>query len=176
MSEVTSFACRQQIILQKKSGRTLLEISSLLNMPYSTVRNLWYQYVKKGEAGLQNHYANCGLKPVSIASAVYRDTLSLKLQHPSWGTPRLRLTLLERNPNETVPSVRTLQKWLRAANLLKPRQRKSEPSIGSAQAVHNIWQVDAKERLVLQDGTVACYLTVVDCKSGACLSASVFPL
>lgn len=60
--------------------------------------------------------------------------------------------------------------------MIKPRQQKAEPTIGTAKAVHNIWQVDAKEQLTLLDGQVACYLTIVDEKSGAALASPVFPL
>lgn len=176
MSESISLTCRQQIVVQKKSGRTLQEISDLLGLSYSTVRKLWHRYVQKGEAGLPPDYIHCGRKPVSETDPVYLKTLELKQIHPRWGAPRLRLALLECFGTERVPQIRTLQRWLLQANLLKPRHKHSAPSIGSARAVHNIWQVDAKERLVLGDGTVACYLTIVDCKSGACLSASVFPL
>jgi hypothetical protein len=50
----------------------------------------------------------------------------------------------------------------------------NERSIGKSLAVHNIWQVDAKENLCTQDGQVACYLTLSDEKSGAWLSAVAF--
>jgi hypothetical protein len=176
MSESISTACRQQIVVHKKKGRTLREISDLLGMSYATVRKLWYRYVQKGEEGFQTNYTNCGRKAVLPTSPVYRKTLELKQKHPSWGTPRLRLALLECLESERIPCIRTLQQWLRRANLIQPRHKHSEPTIGAARAVHNIWQVDAKERLMLGDGTVACYLTIVDSKSGACLSANVFPL
>lgn len=176
MSELISKACRQQIVLQKKSGRTLREISDSLGIAYSTVRKLWSRYLQKGDAGFQTDYANCGRRAVPPTSPIYQGTLELKQTHPRWGTPRLRLALLERFDSAMVPQIRTLQQWLRKANLIKPRHKHAEPSIGSARAVHNIWQVDAKEQLVLGDGTEACYLTIVDCKSGACLSAGVFPL
>ena len=42
-----------------------------------------------------------------------------------------------------------------------------EPSIGRSLAPHNIWEVDAKERFTLEDGSPACYLTITDEKTGA---------
>ena len=51
----------------------------------------------------------------------------------------------------------------------------NEPSIGKSRAVHNIWQVDAKEQLILQDGQVACYLTFTDEHSGIWLGSVMFP-
>jgi hypothetical protein len=60
-------------------------------------------------------------------------------------------------------------------NLTKPRQQPAQPPIGTSTAVHNIWQVDAKEHLQTLDGKAACYLTLTDEKSGAWLGATAFP-
>ena len=42
------------------------------------------------------------------------------------------------------------------------------------QKVHECWQIDAKENLCLLDGSKACYLTMVDKKSGAVLATPCF--
>lgn len=59
-------------------------------------------------------------------------------------------------------------------NLTKPKSQSTEPSIGKSTAVHNIWEVDAKEQLQTLDGKPACYLTFSDEKSGAWLSSVAF--
>lgn len=61
-------------------------------------------------------------------------------------------------------------------HLQDPRESAKHQKIGSSRAVHNIWQVDAKEQITLSDGQKACYLSIVDEKSGAWLGSSVFPL
>ena len=67
-----------------------------------------------------------------------------------------------------------MQRWFKEKKLGKPRQQSSEPPIGKSKAVHNIWQVDAKENLILLDTTPACYLTITDEKSGAWLASLCF--
>jgi hypothetical protein len=62
------------------------------------------------------------------------------------------------------------------AQLTKPSSKTNRAMIGKSTAVHNIWQVDAKENLCLADGQAACYLTIVDEKSEAWLTSLVFPL
>jgi hypothetical protein len=47
------------------------------------------------------------------------------------------------------------------------RQRGQEP--------HEVWEVDAKERLLLADGSGTSVLTVTDEASGALLGATPFP-
>jgi hypothetical protein len=40
---------------------------------------------------------------------------------------------------------------------------------------HDEWQVDAKERIALEDGSEGCYLNITDTKSNALLKAKAFP-
>ena len=66
---------------------------------------------------------------------------------------------------------------MRTKGLNRPREHHPAVDRGWAQAVHQVWQVDAKERLVLDNEQLqpACYLTISDEHSGACLKALVFP-
>jgi|JI9StandDraft_1071089.scaffolds.fasta_scaffold341187_1 hypothetical protein len=176
MGKATDLASRQGIIRLKEEGKTLFAISQELSLPYATVRNLWQRYRRNPHQGLSTNYANCGKHPKTRQDLIYRAALWLKHLHPQWGTPKIHLVLCERYGKANVEHIRTLQRWYRHANLIKPRQQMSEPTIGDSKAVHNIWQVDAKERLTLADGQQACYLTIVDEKSGAALEAPVFPL
>ncbi|MVM42152.1 hypothetical protein GO730_38195 [Spirosoma sp. HMF3257] len=60
--------------------------------------------------------------------------------------------------------------------MTKLRSKPNRLQIGRATAVHNIWQVDAKEQLKLANGQPACYLTITEEYSGAWLDSLVFPL
>lgn len=99
----------------------------------------------------------------------------LKHHHPTWGSPYIHAILKERY-GESIPSIRMLSHWFSKLHLQDPRESAKHQKIGSSRAVHNIWQVDAKEQITLSDGQKACYLSIVDEKSGAWLGSSVFPL
>jgi transposase InsO family protein len=84
--------------------------------------------------------------------------------------------LLQLHPASAVPPVRTLQRWLRQAGLITP------PAVlvraiddRRACEVHEVWQMDAVERLRLADGSGACWLRLTDEYSGAILLSVVFP-
>lgn len=86
------------------------------------------------------------------------------------------LTLLaERYPEVCLPSARTLQKWFRTESLQQTYLIREAPNSVRIKAVHDCWQIDAKEKIELLDHTKASYLTTVDVKSGAVLDAPVFP-
>jgi hypothetical protein len=145
-----------------------------LGVSYGTVKIIISKYDEEGEAGIETRYASCGVV-VRTASAqvIYDKGLSLRALHPTWGADRIRVEMLILY-GKLSPSVRTLQRWYRQERYSEPKMRHNEPQIGQSQGVHNIWQVDAKEQLILQDGQVACYLTFTDEYSGAWLGSAVF--
>jgi hypothetical protein len=108
--------------------------------------------------------------------ALRQRCCSLRREHPRWGAGRLRLTLAKEFPDQQIPRVRTLQRWLLAAGLAPrppvglasaPRHRASEP--------HQAWQMDAAELLPLAGGQKVSWLRIVDEASGAFLGTRVFP-
>ena len=188
MATAHSYTVRESILIQRKEGYSMLEISEKMSISYNSVRTLCHRYSSsdQSEAGIKSallpNYAQCGRQEKVYSAEIIEAALCLKRLHPRWGAPRLRLALetemgsKEREGGQNIPSIRSLERWYRENNLVKPKRQTGEPSIGRARAVHNIWEVDAKEQLELLDGQAACYLTMVDEKSGAWLASPVFPL
>lgn len=193
MAQALSLSLREHIYDLRESGMPLIDISTLLCTPYGTIKQLCRRFRNQGVSGLQPSYSNCG----SGQSALREQKahfIALKKQHPTWGAPRLHLEqqLMDKKmtlnsasddisssavaPSNPLASMRSLNRWYRQASLTKPRKMGEHLPIGRARAPHNIWEIDAKEQLILADGSPACYLTMVDEKSGAWLEAPVFPL
>jgi transposase len=160
--------------LPLKKGSSLSEISHELSVSYGAVKKIWAIYQKEGVDGLRPHYDRCGVVVRSAESqGIYTEALRLRKCHETWGADRIRVEMLAQYGNDA-PSVRTLQRWYRERRYSEPKMRHNEPAIGKSRAVHNIWQVDAKEQLVLLDGQVACYLTFTDEYSGGWLGSIAF--
>ena len=124
---------------------------------------------------MDTKYHNCGTRPRSEEKqAIYDKSIELKTLHDSWGAGRLHVELVSLYGSKA-PNVRTLQRWYKAERYTEPKMRHNEPAIGKSRGVHNIWQVDAKEQIILLGQTVACYLTFTDEYSGAWLGSIVFP-
>lgn len=173
MGRATEMGLRDQLITMKQQGYTLRAISEGLQLCYGTVCNLSARLKRREHLGV--NYPNCGPKQPTSTALLVRAALWLKKHHPLWGAPLIRLKLCERYGRAGTPAVRTMQQWFRNCKLTKPRQQIAQPHIGASKAVHNIWQVDAKENLTLLDGSEACYLTITDEHSGAGLEALPFP-
>jgi hypothetical protein len=173
MGRAIEVGLREQLIALKKEGCSLCSISEQLGLRYGAVCKLSAQLKKQGN--LEVHYQNCGPKQLTTGALFVRAALWLKRLHPLWGAPFIHVKLTERYGEQSTPAIRTMQVWFRKRGLTKPRQQLGQPVIGTSKAVHNIWQVDAKENLTLLDGTKACYLTITDEHSGAGLEGLVFP-
>jgi hypothetical protein len=167
-------AVRQQIIELKTKGRSLRSIAQEQHLCYATLLRLWKRYKAEGIKGLTPYYNNCGPAAGSrCAPLIYRAAVWLKRCHPDWGAAFIRVMLQDCYKDLTVPAERTLQQWFSDKQLYKPKS--SFPPVHSvARLAHDVWQIDAKEKLCLRSGQKASYLSVVDQKSGCLLKATVF--
>ena len=175
MGAALSYKDRELIINQKLKGESLTSIAIANNFSYSTTCRIWRRFKNNGFEGLAADYTNCGPNTIKRSKKIHRCSIWLKRKHPKWGAPFITTILRERYPKEEFPSIRTMQLWFRKAGLSFPKAYRKEPVVEKVATVHDRWQIDAKENLKLKDGSKACYLTVVDVKSGAALGAPVFP-
>lgn len=179
MGQATSLLHREQILALQSQGIAPKAISEQLSLPYGTVKHLCRKFKSCASNGIGPNYANCGRKAAVSKERVKIWALELRQQHPKWGAPRIRVELQLSGglySQEELVSIRTLQRLFRKKGFSPVRAQSGQPAIGRSLAPHNIWEVDAKERFRLSDGTPACYLTIADEKTGAWLEAPVFPL
>jgi hypothetical protein len=90
---------KKEIVSEKQSGKSLLQISNERSISYSTVKRIWSKYQKEGEQGLVSKYDNCGAKK-PLFYKISRMSVWLKRKHRSWGAPFILTILGERYPNE----------------------------------------------------------------------------
>jgi transposase len=169
------FPLRQQIVQRHQQGETLGAIAHDLHVPPATVRDWWHRFRDQGEAGLQTHYDRCGPKEPKAGPVLHQAALTMKREHPTWGAGLIRLALAEPFAGQRLPHPRTLQRWFRAAGLQPLRAQRPPMERQRGKEPHAVWEIDAKERLRLADGSGTSVLTVTDEASGALLGATPFP-
>ena len=175
MGRALALPLRSQIVEQKAKGKTLVAIALELHVSYATVCTIYRRFKAKGAEGLAAHYACCGASAARSDGFLRRASMWLRRLHRSWGAGFIRLLLQQRYVQHKVPTERTLQRWFKAAGLTHLKSRFAVVPGVRASQVHEVWQVDAKEKLRLPCGEKLCYLTIVDEQSGALLKAWVFP-
>jgi transposase len=166
---------REQIVELHRKGFPLAHVARALNVKERTARQIWGRYREKGRVGLQTDYARCGHPGCRFPSALSEAALALKRQHPRWGAGFIRVELASQFPDVALPGTRTLQAWFHAAGLQPARAKQPPLERDRAQEVHEVWEMDQKERMRLGDGSPTSTLTVTDEASGAMLGTEVFP-
>lgn len=166
---------RQLIVREKTKGSSLAFISEKHHLSYSSVCRIYQRYSQEGASGLVARFSNCGVKKLSARQRLYkRAALWLKRGHPTWGAGFIKVQL-ERRYHKRLPCTRTLQRWFKKAGLVAKKTSFAGGPAPFVNKPHDLWQVDAKEKLCLKSGEKLCYLTFVDQKSGSLLKAFVFP-
>ncbi len=174
MGAALPFSTRRQIISDYQAGDAYTDLAARYGVAYHTVRTLCRRFDEEGEPGLRPRYARCGPKTVRSDALIYRAACTLKRRHPKWGAAFIRLQLEQRYPGKPLPAVRTMQTWFKNKGLQPARSKLPKAEKRWAKAVHDIWQVDAKEQQHLTDHSQVCWLTITDEHSSAILAAPVF--
>jgi hypothetical protein len=165
---------RREIIERREAGESYAAIARDLAMPYVTVRGIDRHYRHTGQ--LEPSYDRCRQTSVRKELAVYEQAVALKRAHPSWGGGLIWVEIADCFDEAALPSVRTLQRWFHRAGLVPPRPDKppAQP-VARGVAPHEVWALDAKEQIQLQDGSWVSWLTISDEGSGAVLGVTLFP-
>lgn len=166
---------RQKMFELLQRGDSANAVAQRLGLAGRTARRLAARFRERGDAGVRPSYIARPNKRTHAAT-VREAFVQLRREHPTWGSGYLRLRWAEAHPGERVPSDRSIREWLSAAGCQPPPpavKPKSNPA--RAAAVHEVWQMDAAEEMPLADGGWACWLRLVDEKSGAVLKTEVFP-
>ena len=165
---------REAIVQRHQKGESLRSISDELSLSYETVKNLWQYWLKTGR--IEPNYQQAKRRGTRQFQTIYEQAIQLKRNHPRWGAQLIQMEL-QTMSKAHLPSIRTLQRWFREAGVSRSTsiQQQRVKTVHRGQMVHQVWAVDAKEAIRLQDGSWASWLVITDEASGAILTTSVFP-
>lgn len=178
MPRATDLSVRLVVDRMVRLNASASEIARQLGLPLSTVRGLMRRALQSGvdgsSAALQPRYHACG--PRRLAAPPLMETaIKLRHEHARWGAGRIRIELIAMDLPHELPSVRTIQRWLRMHGLAPaPPGRRQRGCWQRAELPHDTWQVDAADQKRLAGGQLASWLRVVDECSGAVLWTHVF--
>ncbi|MFZ4633047.1 MAG: helix-turn-helix domain-containing protein [Saprospiraceae bacterium] len=167
---------RHSIVEGQQKGKTLHQLAAEYQVSYTTVQTLCSRYKTLGESGLNPRYKACGKKRPGADDFIFRAVRCMKAWHPKWGAEKIRSEMLMRRPDLIIPPCRTLQQWFHYTGQAKKQNKQPQAFPRWATAVHEGWQIDAKEEMQTLDGIKNCWLNIKDEHSGAVIDPPVFPL
>jgi transposase InsO family protein len=165
-------ADRQAIWRRHQQGESAAVIAKALALKVRSVRRLLLGFGRAG-GPTQPAYQHCGRQPCQDHHALCPQVLALRRLHPTWGAGRILAELSKSIALPALPNRSTIKRWLSDAGLAPPRCP-TRPAAPRASRVHQVWQMDACERIPLTDGSRVCWLRLVDEASGAVLLTWVF--
>ena len=176
MPQATSMAIRQSVIAQYKKGQSISQLAKNFKLSRRTIHNLVKRYQSHGEQGLKPLYSNCGKVRPDCNEFIFRAIRCMKTWHPGWGAEKIRAELLLLRPHLQLPSIRTMYRWFAWNEQNKVRTKLPKEPRQWAKELHEGWQIDAKEEMLIADGTKQCWLNITDEKSGTVIDPPVFSL
>src|SRR5690348_15231367 len=117
MSRPLPVPLRQAVWRRDQDGQDAPTIAEALGLEPRTVRRLVARFRQAGRDAVLPSYHRCGARTPKPAEALVRATESLRREHPTWGAGLIRVMLRHRLPDDPLPAVRTLQRWLLRAGL-----------------------------------------------------------
>jgi transposase InsO family protein len=124
----------------------------------------WIQrYREQGETGLYERSHRPQHSPQQSPPELEQAVLEARADHPAWGGRKLRW-LLEQQGLQSLPAASTITAILRRHSLLPPPQEHGPHAMQRFQREqpNQLWQMDFKGRLRLQEGGHCHPLTVLD--------------
>ena len=111
-----------------------------------------------------------------------RRLLAWRQRRPSWGGAKLHDKLRREWPRVRLPGVRTLERWLSEAQVVRRSKRRAKagpvqprPGYILARRPNDVWPVDFKGRFQWAGGPCLEPLTVTDLATRYALAARVLP-
>lgn len=149
MGRITTLEDRVCIQEYAQAGHTDREIAEQLGWSIWTVRK-WRRRGRQGRQALASIMGRPVMGALSTYPALARDTLyAWRKAHPGWGPKTLRaeLEVAKRFKGQQPPSYRGIARFLKQKDLVRLYETHSElpqSSRSSAQAPHEVWELDAR--------------------------------
>lgn len=140
------------------------------------------RFEKEGTAGLRHRSRRPHRSPEQISGEWLKRMRSLRRRHPTWGSRKLAARLKAQYPRQSVPSARTIGKWLKRLKLNRRAVRRSRrgPALKRKELTpvrrsNHVWTVDFKGWFRTADGARVEPLTVRDLFSRYLLEIRLLP-
>ncbi len=177
-----SLAEKEKIYQGKLAGKRLSEVAQEVGCSPVCARKWWRVGRKGGLAGLQAQRAQRG-KSGSLshfASEVVVQAKSIKEHHPGWGADCVRdeLAKLSELQGLSLPGRSSLTAFFKAAcpESVGPHVRHSSAHKYplKASGVHEIWELDNQEKILLTNGDLVTICSIRDPYGAAMIASQAF--
>lgn len=152
-TRATTIQQRQAIADLTAQGQSYQAVAQQLGLSFWTVRKWARQGKRGGLAALISVMGRPATGPMAETDLRVRYVgLRLKRQHPTWGAAYILKKMRERPSlqGQSLPKATTLWRYWRSfGDRLWPKRRPVEAKLPQAGVAHGVWQMDAKESVLV---------------------------
>jgi len=159
-----------ELVERAAAGEQLAVLCREFGVSRTTGHKWVKRFKERGHVGLEEESRRPRSTPLATAEELVMATLEAREGHPRWGPQKLH-TLLRRRFGDQTPSVRTIARILKRANLVRERRRRAPisvveqaPTLAAAEP-NDVWTADFKGWWRVRDGSKCEPLTVRDSAS-----------
>lgn len=141
---------------------------------YGVTRGTGYKWIARYEAGgleaLRDRSRAPHAHPNAVSAEMEELVISIREKHPSWGAPKIRAKLEDRNGGPRIPAESTIGAILKRSGLTVARKRRrssrrATQPLAEGGAPNTVWCADFKGWFRTEDGTRIDPLTISDAYS-----------
>jgi len=157
---------RMEFMARLKRGERMTDLCVEYGVSRKTGHKLKRRYEELGPSGLEDQSRAPKHIPHKTPPEVVELVVAERMQHPSWGSRKLKAVLEERL-GHTLPSASTLggilvRKGLTERRPARRRYRPSPSTLMPAKAPNDVWCIDYKGQFRLGDQSYCYPLTLTD--------------
>ncbi|MEA3207628.1 MAG: hypothetical protein QOE70_685 [Chthoniobacter sp.] len=153
---------------------------------FGVTRQTGYKWCRRhradGRRGLEDR-SRAPKRPAQTQAERWKAKVrQVRRANPHWGAEKLRVELARRGPRRSLPSVRTIARWVQAAGLARVRPRRARrgpavphPGLTVPRRRHEVWTVDYKGWYRTGDGQRQEPLTVRELHTRYLLAIRLLP-
>lgn len=108
MGKAIPYDYRVKIVERMQKGETASELSREMGYSLSGIKKIWRLYQKEGDQAFYNKYSNCGQSKTYDASI---QGYAKEIRDNMQGGYYVHSKLVQKYPDQKLPSARTLQRW-----------------------------------------------------------------
>jgi len=175
--EQTPMSQRQDFVKQvSEEGSNLSQLCREYGISRKTGYKWLRRHVQQGEQGLLDQSRRPHHSPGQTSLQIEEVLLQVRQQHPTWGARKLKAWLQQRGYS-ALPAVSTISAILRRKGCIDPVQSQQHHPYQRFEypQPNDLWQMDFKGKVGLQDGSVCFPLTVLDDHSRFVLTLPACP-
>lgn len=158
---------RMKFVSRILDGEKMSDLCREFEISRKTGYKIYNRFRSEGIMGLEDKSRSARNRPNQTPRPVERSIIELRIEHPSWGAPKIKAYLERRFPKSTIPACSTIHAILHRQNLIKKKRRFNTQKLtgtdfSPVNTANQLWCTDFKGQFKMRNKQYCYPLTISD--------------